>query len=83
MPQLIHWSDEARADVRAINREIAQQIFKCVYRFQLTGAGDVVRLHGFDPPRFRLRVGDWRVVFYKRGDGIEIARVRNRREAYR
>jgi mRNA interferase RelE/StbE len=83
MPQLIHWSDEARADVRAIDREIALQILKAVARFVETGASDVKQLHGFNPPRYRLRIGDWRVVFRRRGEGIEVLRVRNRREAYR
>jgi mRNA-degrading endonuclease RelE of RelBE toxin-antitoxin system len=37
-----------------------------------------------DQPLFRLRIGDWRVI-YRRGPGgaIEIVRVSNRREAYR
>jgi hypothetical protein len=33
---------------------------------------------------FRLRSGDWRVIFrYLSSDAIEVVRVRNRREAYR
>jgi mRNA-degrading endonuclease RelE of RelBE toxin-antitoxin system len=53
-------------------------------RFLLTGTGNVKQLEGFDPPRYRLRIGDWRFIFRKSGDGtIEIIRVRNRREAYR
>jgi hypothetical protein len=42
------------------------------------------QLEGFDPPQFRLRVGDRRYTFRKSGeDAIEVLRVRNRREAYR
>jgi len=37
MPQLIHWSDEARADLRAIGREDALHILKNVARFVGTG----------------------------------------------
>jgi mRNA-degrading endonuclease RelE of RelBE toxin-antitoxin system len=49
-----------------------------------TDAGNVKLLEGFDPPQYRLRIGDWRFIFRKSGDGnIEIVRVRNRREAYR
>ncbi len=55
-----------------------------VDRFVKTGSGDVKQLHGFHPPRYRLRIGDWRVVFRKRDpDAIELVRVRHRREAYR
>jgi len=44
----------------------------------------VKQLHGFQPPRYRLRVGDWRLTFRKRGNNaIEILRVGNRKDVYR
>lgn len=78
------WSREARADVRAVDQQTALGLLKALARFLKTEAGDVKQLRGFDPPLFRLRTGDWRVI-YRRGVGeaIEIVRVRNRREAYR
>lgn len=77
-------SDEARADLRAIDQETALNILRSVDRLVKTGSGDVKQLHGFHPPRYRLRIGDWRVVFRKRDpDAIELVRVRHRREAYR
>lgn len=33
-------------------------------------------------PAFRLRVGDWRVVFRARGPDLEVVRVFHRREGY-
>jgi len=40
------------------------------------------QLQGFDPPRYRLRIGDWRSIFRKhRDDAIEA--LRNRKDAYR
>ncbi len=77
------WSPEARADLRAIERETAMQILNCLGR-DLTGrAGDVKKLK---PPftGFRIRCGDYR-VFFDYGDKatIEITAVRNRRQAYR
>jgi mRNA-degrading endonuclease RelE of RelBE toxin-antitoxin system len=84
MPQRVVFSIEARADLRAIDRETALRLLKALARFLLTGTGNVKQLEGFDPPRYRLRIGDWRFIFRKSGDGtIEIIRVRNRREAYR
>lgn len=84
MNKIIHWSDEARADVRAIDRDTALRLLKSLTRFVETDAGDVKQLQGFHPPRFRLRMGDWRIVFRKRGDdAIEVIRVRNRKDAYR
>ena len=78
------FSDEARADVRAIDRETALRLLETLARFLETQAGDVKQLRGFDPPLYRLRIGDWRVIFRKSGDeSIDVVRVRNRREAYR
>ena len=42
----IEWSDEARTDVRGLDREIAMRIFESVLRFARTGSGDVAMLHG-------------------------------------
>jgi mRNA-degrading endonuclease RelE of RelBE toxin-antitoxin system len=84
MAKRVIFSDEARADLRAIDREIALRLLKALARFLATESGNVRQLEGFDPPRYRLRVGDWRYIFRKSGDDvIEILRVRNRREAYR
>ena len=77
------WSPEARADVRAIDRETAMKILHCVGRYLGNRTGDVKKLK---PPRtgFRLRCGDYRVFFDHEGENtIEITGVRNRREAYR
>ena len=77
-------STEARADVRAIDRETALGLLKTLARFLQTETGNVKQLRGFDTPQYRLRIGDWRVLFRRGGpDAIEIVRVRNRREAYR
>jgi len=84
MPQRVIFSTEARADLRAIDQETALRLLKALARFVATDAGNVKQLEGFDPPQYRLRIGDWRFIFRKSGDGaIEIVRVRNRREAYR
>jgi mRNA-degrading endonuclease RelE of RelBE toxin-antitoxin system len=77
------WSPEARANLRAIDRETAMQILYCVDRYLASRNGDLKRLK---PPLsgFRLRCGDYRVFFDHKGENtIEITGVRNRREAYR
>ena len=79
----IIWSQEARTDLRAIEREIAIQILHCIDRYLANRSGDVQKLK---PPRtgFRLRCGDYRVFFdFKDENTIEATGVRNRREAYR
>jgi mRNA-degrading endonuclease RelE of RelBE toxin-antitoxin system len=77
------WSPEARADLRAIDRETALQILYCLDRYLAARAGDVKKLK---PPRtdFRLRCGDYRVFFEAKNENtIEITGVRHRRDAYR
>lgn len=77
------WSPEARADLRAIDRETAMQILYCIDRYLASRTGSVKRLK---PPLtgFRVRCGDYRVFFdFRDKSTIEITGVRNRREAYR
>jgi mRNA-degrading endonuclease RelE of RelBE toxin-antitoxin system len=77
------WSPEARTDLRAIDRETALQILHCVDRYLASRNGDVKKLKS-PLTGFRLRCGDHRVFFDLRGENtIEIAAVRNRRDAYR
>jgi mRNA-degrading endonuclease RelE of RelBE toxin-antitoxin system len=79
----IVWSPEARADLRAIDRETARQILSCIDRYVSSRNGDVMRLtHPFTG--FRVRYGDYRVFFDHMGENaIKITGVRHRREAYR
>jgi mRNA-degrading endonuclease RelE of RelBE toxin-antitoxin system len=84
MAQRVIFSDEARAGIRAIDRDTALRLLKTRARFLETDAGDVKQLQGFDPPQYRFRSGAWRVIFRRIGaETVEIVRVRNRREAYR
>jgi mRNA-degrading endonuclease RelE of RelBE toxin-antitoxin system len=83
MAKKIVWTDQAKADVRDIDRETAIDLLHRLARFLATEEGDVRRLADIDPPEFRLRLGDYRLRFYDHGDWIEILRVRNRKEAYR
>ena len=46
------WSPEARAELRAIDRETAMQILHCVDRYLASRSGDVKKLK---PPRTGVR----------------------------
>jgi mRNA interferase RelE/StbE len=48
--------------------------------FAQTGQGDVKRLKG--RAGARLRVGDWRIIFYVERDTVVVAAVGHRREIY-
>ena len=83
MAKKIAWSEQAKADVRGIDRETAIDLLHRLARFLETEEGDVKRLTDIDPSELRLRLGDYRVRYYDHGEWIEILRVRNRKEAYR
>ncbi len=77
------WSPEARADLRAIERETAMQILFCLDRYLSTCHGDVKKLK---PPLtgFLLRCLDYRLFLNFAGENkLEIIGVRDRNDAYR
>ena len=79
----IEWSETSLEDMAALDKGIGRRIKKAVERLAETGAGNVKKLQGIDPPECRLRVGDFRVRFELEKETMRILRVRNRREAYR
>ena len=77
------WSPEARADLRAIDREVAMQILHCLDRYLASRTGEVKQLR-LPLTGFRLRCGDYRIFFdLKNNDVVEVTAVRHRKEAYR
>ena len=79
----IEWLDEARTDVRLLDQPNAMRIFEGILHFARTGRGDVRPLHGDMSGSFRLRVGDYRILFTLKDDVLRIFGVRHRSEAYR
>jgi mRNA-degrading endonuclease RelE of RelBE toxin-antitoxin system len=79
----IEWSEEARADVRHLDKPAAQRVFDTVLRFARTGQGDIRQLKGSLAGKLRLRSGDYSVIVSQSGDTLRIHSVRHRREAYR
>lgn len=77
------WPDSARSELRAIDREAALRILYALTEYGESGKGDIKALAGQWHGYFRLRVGDFRVIFAISPDEITIARVRHRSEAYR
>jgi plasmid stabilization system protein ParE len=77
------WTEQARIDVRAIERQTVWQILKTLARYAKAGEGDTKQLQGVDPPLLRLRAQDHRIFFRDKGEYLEISRVLDRKEAYR
>jgi mRNA-degrading endonuclease RelE of RelBE toxin-antitoxin system len=77
------WPESARAELRAVDRKAAIRILRALTQFGESGSGDVKSLAGQWQGYFRLRAGDYRVIFAISPEEITIARVRHRSEAYR
>ena len=60
--------------------DVRRRIDARLTEFVRTGHGDVKRLKGREGSR--LRVGDWRVIFYEDQGTIVVAAVGHRREIY-
>ena len=84
MAWTLQWSERALKDLARLDRRVRERIVAALERLAETGDGDVRRLHGHDRDVFRLRVGEWRVLFTV-SDGfiVLVARVHPRGSAYR
>jgi mRNA interferase RelE/StbE len=80
----IPWTERSLKDLERLHKPLRQRIIAAVERFADTGHGDVRRLRGRDKDIFRLRVGEWRVLFAALDDLVLLVlRVRARGSAYK
>jgi hypothetical protein len=54
MAKTIAWTGQAKADVRAMERQTAMRILHGLARFTQTEEGDVKRLQDIEPPEVSL-----------------------------
>ena len=69
-------------DIKAFPSQIQSRIIKRIEEMSDNLKGDVKHLTDVTP-EFRLRIGDYRVLFEIEEKAIIIYRIRNRRDAYR
>lgn len=73
---------EAKKELGKLDKVIAQRIFDAISSLRdFPDVQNIKRLKG-DPIRYRLRVGDWRVVFTVSSDTLTIETIKHRREVY-
>jgi mRNA interferase RelE/StbE len=65
---------------RDLSDEVRRRLNAKLTSFAQIGQSDVERLKG--RAGSRLRVGDWRIIFYTEGNVIVVVAVGNRRENY-
>ena len=84
MRRTITWTDDAVGDIVGLargNSRQATRIREAVTRFGRGEHGDIKKLQGRSN-QWRLRVGDWRVVYEEQTGETRIVGVDNRRDAY-
>ena len=73
---------KAAKDLKTIPKKDAANIIEKINGMKDGLKGDVKRLTNFTP-EYRLRYGNWRVLFEVEGDRIIIYRIMNRKDVYR
>lgn len=82
MTYSIEFKPRAIRDLKGIDKTVARRVAEKIELLKDDLAGDVKRLTA-STPEFRLRVGDYRVLFEIEGTRVIIYRVRHRKEAYK
>jgi len=77
----IYYLKDALASLKRMSPEVSRRIVNKIERMRNGLTGDVKRLKAF-VPNYRLRVGDWRVLFEVDGKAIVVHEVKHRSEAY-
>lgn len=78
----IQFKPRAVKDIERLSSRMQSQIFKVIEAMSNDLKGDVKHLTNYTP-EYRLRVGNYKVLFEIENNRIVVYRVRHRREAYR
>jgi len=78
----IQFKPKAVRDIEGLSSRIQARLLARVEEMSNDLKGDIKRLTAFTP-EYRLRIGDYRVLFEIEEETIIIFRIRHRREAYR
>jgi mRNA interferase RelE/StbE len=73
--------ETAAEDLQELPLRDSGRILARIERYAKGEPSDIKKLQGRG--EFRLRVGDYRVLFVKSGNNVDIQRILHRREAYR
>lgn len=82
MKYTIGFKPRSFKDLDSIPSQLRGRVIEKIEALENDLAGDVKRLTNFTP-EYRLRVGDYRVLFEIDGQNIIIYRVIHRKDAYR
>jgi mRNA interferase RelE/StbE len=69
-------------DLKEIPQKEGKRIVEKLRLLENNLQGDVKRLTNYTP-EYRMRVGDWRILFEVEDEKIIVYRIRHRKEAYK
>ncbi len=81
MPYEIQYSPSAQKDLDKLPKRAAQQCLRKIERLEAGLQGNLKRLHQHEAA-WRLRMGDYRILFDITGDVIVIRRIGHRKHIY-
>ena len=73
---------QAEKDLKGIYKPDAIKILKKIVNLENGLTGDIKKLTNFTP-EYRLRVGDYRILFEVENDTINIYRIIHRKDSYK
>ena len=82
MEYKIKFKPRAIKDCKSIDKKVLKLIFSKIELLSNNLQGDVKKLTNFTP-EYRLRVGDYRVLFETEKDQINVYRIMHRKKVYR
>lgn len=82
MKYQVELKPRAERDLKGLSAADRERVVERLRWLEDDLRGDVKRLTQHFP-EYRMRVGDWRVLFEVVGNQVIVYRIRNRREAYR
>jgi mRNA interferase RelE/StbE len=80
MALTVEWTENAIRDLSGLPADRRAQIIRRVEAWAGGMPSDVKKLAGSD--EFRLRIGDYRLIFTREGQHVTIERVFHRKDAY-
>ena len=78
----IEFKPRALKDCKKIPKSMIKLVFDKIEAMSIDLEGDVKKLTNFSP-EYRLRIGDYRVLFEVEQSKIIIYRIRHRKEVYK
>jgi len=80
---MMRLTERAYKDLEKLPKEERQRIVNALRRYDETRQGDVKPLKGPFRGKYRLRVGNYRVLFRREDGVVVVERILHRRDAYR